>query len=142
LLLLLGLCTELDPSWNPMTVIRPYLEDVVLGQDRDWGDLLRATVKDMARTAITIPDDLHRAVARANRGELAVRVPEISSAARLLYAAAHQLIYSIVGTAAGVIAYQAYERGRGTLAWWLTAAAVGSFIAVVASMRAARRSTR
>ena len=36
-LLLLGLCTELDPSWNPMTVIRPYLEDVVLGQDRDWG---------------------------------------------------------------------------------------------------------
>src|SRR6185503_13956401 len=26
LLLLLGLCTELDPTWNPMTVIRPYLE--------------------------------------------------------------------------------------------------------------------
>ena len=26
LLLLMGLCTELDPTLNPMTVIRPYLE--------------------------------------------------------------------------------------------------------------------
>ncbi len=142
LLLLLGLCTELDPSWNPMTVIRPYLEDVVLGQDRDWGELLRATVKDMARTAVTIPDDLQRVLVRANRGELEMRVPEITGSARLLYAAAHQLIYSIVGTAAGVIAYQAFERGRDALAWWLTAGAAASFVGVVLSMRGARRAAR
>jgi len=135
LLLLLGLCTELDPSWNPMTVIRPYLEDIVLGQDRDWGNLLRVTVKDMARSAITIPDDLQRVLTRANRGELEVRVPEISAAARLLYAAAHQLIYAILGTAAGVIAYQAYERGRETMAWWLAIAAVLAFLAMSVSMR-------
>jgi predicted unusual protein kinase regulating ubiquinone biosynthesis (AarF/ABC1/UbiB family) len=135
LLLLLGLCTELDPSWNPMTVIRPYLEDIVLGQDRDWGNLLRVTVKDMARSAITIPDDLQRVLTRANRGELEVRVPEISAAARLLYAAAHQLIYAILGTAAGVIAYQAYERGRETMAWWLAIAAVIAFLAMSVSMR-------
>jgi len=140
LLLLLGLCTELDPSWNPMTVIRPYLEDVVLGQDRDWGELLRATVKDMARTAVTIPDDLQRVLVRANRGELEMRVPEIAASARLLYAAAHQLIYAIVGTASGVIAYQAFERGRDALAWWLTAGAVASFLGVIVSMRGARRS--
>jgi ubiquinone biosynthesis protein len=139
LLLLLGLCTELDPSWNPMTVIRPYLEDVVLGEDRDWGNLLRATVKDMARSAITIPDDLQRVLGRANRGELEVRVPEISSAARLLYAAAHQLIYAIIGTAAGVIAYQAYERGRETLALWLGAGSLIALLALALSMRGARR---
>ena len=140
LLLLLGLCTELDPSWNPMTVIRPYLEDVVLGQDRDWGNLLRVTVKDMARSAITIPDDLQRVLSRANRGELEVRVPEISAAARLLYAAAHQLIYAILGTAAGVIAYQAFERGRETMAWWLAIAAVVAFVAMAVSMRRGGRS--
>ncbi len=134
LLLLLGLCTELDPSWNPMTVIRPYLEDVVIGKDRDWGNLLRGAVKDMARSAITIPDDLQRVLGRANRGELEVRVPEISSAANLLYAAAHQLIYTILGTAAAVIAYQAYERGNGTMAWWLALAAVVAFIALAVSM--------
>jgi ubiquinone biosynthesis protein len=139
LLLLLGLCTELDPTWNPMAVIRPYLEDVVLGQDRDWGQLLRVTMKDMARSAVTIPDDLQRVLSRANRGELEVRVPEISAAARLVYSAAHQLIYSILGTAAGVIAYQASERGRTTLAWWLAGAAVVAFAALGASMRTAGR---
>jgi predicted unusual protein kinase regulating ubiquinone biosynthesis (AarF/ABC1/UbiB family) len=138
LLLLLGLCTELDPSWNPMTVIRPYLEDVVLGENRDWGTLLRGAVKDMARSAITIPDDLQRVLARTNRGELEVRVPDISAAARLLYAAAHQLIYAILGTAAAVIAYQAYERGRATLASSLALAAIVAFIALAASMRRAR----
>jgi predicted unusual protein kinase regulating ubiquinone biosynthesis (AarF/ABC1/UbiB family) len=142
LLLLLGLCTELDPSWNPMTVIRPYLEDVVLGQDRDWGKLLRGAVKDMVRSAITIPDDLQRVLARTNRGELEVRVPDISAAASLLYAAAHQLIYTILGTAAAVIAYQAYERGSATLASSLAVAAVVAFAALAASMRAARRGRR
>ena len=140
-LLLLGLCTELDPSWS-MTVIRPYLVDVVLGQERDWGTLLRGAVKDMARSAITIPDDLQRVLARTNRGELEVRVPDISAAASLLYAAAHQLIYAILGTAAAVIAYQAYERGRATLASSLAVAAVVAFTALAASMRAARRGRR
>jgi predicted unusual protein kinase regulating ubiquinone biosynthesis (AarF/ABC1/UbiB family) len=139
LLLLLGLCTELDPSWNPMTVIEPYLENVVLGEDRDWGSFLRAAVSDMARTAVTIPDDLQRVLTRANRGELEVRVPEISSAARLLYAAAHQLIYTILGTASGVIAYQASERGNTTFAWVLSAAAALALLLLVRSMRRAGR---
>jgi ubiquinone biosynthesis protein len=134
LLLLVGLCTELDPSWNPMTVIRPYLEDVVLGQDRDWGDLLRGSIKDMAKTAITIPEDLQRVLVRANSGELEVRVPEITDAARMLYAASHQLIFAILGAVAGIVAFQAYDRGRTWLAISLTAGGVACLIALVRSM--------
>jgi len=58
----------------------------------------------------------------------------------LLYAAAHQLIYTILGTAAAVIAYQAYERGNGTMAWWLALAAVIAFTALAVSMRRGGRS--
>jgi ubiquinone biosynthesis protein len=139
LLLLLGLCTELDPSWNPMTVIRPYLEDVVLDQDRDWKDMVRASVKDMAMRAVTIPESLQQALGRANRGELEFRVPEITSAARMLYAAAHQLICAILGVAAAVVAYQAYDRGHATLALWLGAAAAACFIGLLTSMVRLRR---
>src|SRR5678815_2234251 len=47
-LLLMGLCTDLDPALNPMEVIRPYLEEFVLGKDRDWSNLLVNTTKDIA----------------------------------------------------------------------------------------------
>jgi predicted unusual protein kinase regulating ubiquinone biosynthesis (AarF/ABC1/UbiB family) len=142
LLLLLGLCTELDPSWSPMTVIRPYLEDVVLGRDRDWGELLRGSIKDIARTAITIPEDLQRVLVRANSGELEVRVPEITDAARVLYAAAHQLIFAILGAVAGIVAFQAYDRGRTLLALALTAGGVACLAAVVVSMVRTRQPAR
>jgi predicted unusual protein kinase regulating ubiquinone biosynthesis (AarF/ABC1/UbiB family) len=142
LLLLLGLCTELDPSWSPMTVIRPYLEAVVLGRDRDWGELLRGSIKDMARTAITIPEDLQRVLVRANSGELEIRVPEITDAARVLYAAAHQLIFAILGAVAGIVAFQAYDRGRTLLALALTAGGIACLTALVVSMVRTRQPTR
>jgi ubiquinone biosynthesis protein len=138
LLLLLGLCTELDPSWNPMTVIRPYLENAVLGEDRDWTEMLRASFKDMARTAFTLPEDFQKAIARANRGELEIRVPEIDHAARLVYAGAHQLIYAIFTTACGVIAYQAYDRGRTMIAWGFAVATIIAALALLVSIRSVR----
>ncbi|HVX38585.1 MAG TPA: AarF/UbiB family protein [Gemmatimonadaceae bacterium] len=109
LLLLLGLCTELDPDWNPMAVIRPYLEDVVLGNERNWGEMLGGSLKEMALTAATLPENLQRTLVRANRGELEVRVPEIARAARLLYAGMQQMIFGALATGCGVIAYSAYS---------------------------------
>jgi predicted unusual protein kinase regulating ubiquinone biosynthesis (AarF/ABC1/UbiB family) len=143
LLLLLGLCTELDASWNPMTVIRPYLEEVVLGQnagDRDWSALVRSSLKEMARTAIAIPEDLQRALARTNRGELEVRVPEIADAARLLYAGVHQFIYSVLAVAAGAFAVSAYDRGHKVLTGWLLVGGVAALVGLGASIIRARRS--
>ena len=36
ILLLLGLCTHLSPSMNPLKTIQPYLEEFVLGHDKNW----------------------------------------------------------------------------------------------------------
>jgi predicted unusual protein kinase regulating ubiquinone biosynthesis (AarF/ABC1/UbiB family) len=134
LLLLLGLCTELDPTWNPMSVIRPYLEEVVLGEDRDWEKLIRASLGDMARRAVTIPEDLHRALERTNQGELEIRVPEINSAARMIVSAAHQLIWCVIAVAAGLTAYQAYDRGRETVAIILVVVTGCALVAMIGSM--------
>ena len=38
LLLLLGVCTTLDPDLNPEPVLRPYLEKFLLGDKGDWSD--------------------------------------------------------------------------------------------------------
>ena len=142
LLLLVGLCTELDASWNPMAVVEPYLERVVLTGDRDWGSLMLTAMKEMARVAATLPEDLRQTLTRANAGELEIRVPEIAAAAELIYAGAHQLIYAVIGIAAGVVAYQAYDRGRAVLATALVVAAIVAFLALGVSMRGRRRPRR
>ena len=124
LLLLIGLCIELAPSWNPMSVIRPYLEGVVLGNERSWSDLLVSAVKEMAKSATVLPEDVRQTLARANRGDLEIRVPEINAAARLVYAGARQLVYCVVGTAAGVLSYQAYDRAQFVIAGSLFVVAI------------------
>ena len=106
LLLLLGLCTELDPTLEPMQVIRPYLEEFVLGKDRDLSRLLVDTTRDVLGTALALPGDLRRFLQRAQRGQLEVRFRGIDEGARLIYTLGHQIIYAagaITAFAASII---------------------------------------
>jgi ubiquinone biosynthesis protein len=130
LLLLLGLCSHLDPSMNPMRTVQPYLEEFVFGRDRDWTALMRTSIKEMAIAAITIPDGVNRLLSRTNRGELEVRIPDVRDAARLVYTAAHQLIYAVLATGAGALAYLAYDRGATTTAY-LAGGATGLLLVVL-----------
>lgn len=115
LLLLTGVCTQLDPDLTPMEVIRPYLQEFVLGS-RDWAQIALEAAKDMGLKALTIPDDLRRYLTRANRGEAEVRVRGLQQAARLVYTGVRQLIFAAVGVAAGFAALQLYLAGHLELA--------------------------
>jgi len=115
ILLLTGLCTQLDPELNPMEVIRPYLQDFVLG-NRDWAQIAVEAVKDMALKAITLPDDLRKFLNRANRGESEIRVKNLGSAAAVVYAGIRQLIYAAIGIAAGFAALELHLAGQAYLA--------------------------
>ena len=139
LLLLLGLCTYLDPALNPMRTIQPYLQEFVLGQDRDWVALTRAAVRDMALSALTIPEGIQRFLARANRGEIEVRVHGLRESATLLYAAAHQLMYSLLATGSAVISYLSRERGDTVVALGAAVTAALFLLLLAGSLFSARR---
>ena len=111
LLLLLGLCTRLDPSLNPMRTVRPYLEDFVLQKDREWNSLIRTSLKEMTLAALTIPDEFGRALARTNRGELEIHVPEIREATAVLNALGRQLVLAVLATGSGALAWAARTSG-------------------------------
>ena len=138
-LLLLGLCTTLDPGMAPMRTIQPYLEEFVLGRDQDWVTLVRSAVKDMALSVLTLPEGVHRLVARANRGELEVRVQGLRESADLVYAAAQQLVFGVLAAGAGVIAYLARVRGDKLMATSAAVAAAVFLLGVLRSMWKARR---
>jgi ubiquinone biosynthesis protein len=115
ILLLTGLCTQLDPELSPMEVIRPYLQDFVLG-NRDWAQIAVESAKDMALKALSIPDDLRKYLHRANRGETEIRVRGLNHAAGLVYAGIRQAIFAALGIAAGFAALQLHLAGQTYLA--------------------------
>jgi ubiquinone biosynthesis protein len=121
LLLLMGLCTELDPTLNPMTVIRPYLERFVLGDEGDWSALLVETSKDLMMSATALPAELRKFMRAAHAGDLQLRFRNFESQSHLMYRLGHQVIIAAVGIAGAAIAI--VLEGRGELAradwgWW------------------------
>ncbi len=123
LLLLYGCCTVLDPELNPMAIIQPYLQDFVLG-NRDWQQVAMETVRDMALSAVTLPEDLRKYLTRATRGELEVRVKGVQEGARTLYVVGRQVIYAAVGVASGYAALQLHFHGEDDTGRWFIGAGV------------------
>jgi predicted unusual protein kinase regulating ubiquinone biosynthesis (AarF/ABC1/UbiB family) len=124
-LLLMGLCTELDPTLNPMEVIRPYLEEFVLGKDRDWSQLVVSTTKDVAASVLALPSEVKRMLTKIQRGEVEVRFRGIDEHARLIYALGHQIIYAAIGITSGAFAMILDGRGdalHARWAWWAAGA--------------------
>jgi predicted unusual protein kinase regulating ubiquinone biosynthesis (AarF/ABC1/UbiB family) len=104
LLLLTGVCTQLDPEMNPMAIVRPYLERFVLG-NRDWTQIAIEAVKDTALKAVGLPEELHRYVQKALRGELEIRVRHVREGFDGIYALGRQAMYLAITMACGGAAF-------------------------------------
>ena len=135
ILLVYGCCSMLDPELNPMGIIKPYLQDFVLG-NRDWQKVAMETVRDMALRAVTLPEDLRKYLQRATRGEMEVKVKGVQEGARTLYVVGRQLIYTAIGIASGYAALSLHSRGEdGTATRLLVAVACGcGFLLLVSSI--------
>ena len=130
LLLLMGLCTELDPTLNPMTVIRPYLERFVLGEEGDWSQLLVETSKDLVMSVTALPADFRKFMRAAHAGELQLKFRNIEAPTQLMYRLGHQIIFAMVGVAGASLAVVLEGRGehdRAEWGWW-TARVAGVFL--------------
>jgi ubiquinone biosynthesis protein len=130
LLLLMGLCTELDPTLNPMTVIRPYLERFVLGDEGDWSQLLVETSKDLVMSVTALPAEIRKMLRAAHAGELQLRFKNIEAPAQLMYRLGHQFLFAAIGIAGAAIAVVLEGRGddpRAAWGWW-TARVAGALI--------------
>jgi len=121
LLLLMGLCTELDPALNPMTVIRPYLERFVLGDEGDWSQLLVETSKDLVMTVTALPAEIRKFIRMAHAGELQLKFKNFDAPVHLMYRLGHQFIYAAIGIAGAALAVSLEGHGddpRAVWGWW------------------------
>ncbi len=121
LLLLMGLCTELDPTLNPMTVIRPYLESFVLGEEGDWSQILVETSKDLVMSVTALPAEIRKFMRSAHQGELQIRFKNLEASTQLMYRLGHQVVFAVVGIAGAafaVILEGRNELPRAEWGWW------------------------
>ncbi|MBN1875408.1 MAG: AarF/ABC1/UbiB kinase family protein [Anaerolineae bacterium] len=112
LLLLMGLCTHLSPTMNPMKTIQPYLEEFVFGKDKNWVKLIESTIKDIALSIITVPADIQTVLTKVSHGELEVKVKGMTENMNLVYALGHQLLYSMFVMFFGGFGYLAHRNGE------------------------------
>jgi predicted unusual protein kinase regulating ubiquinone biosynthesis (AarF/ABC1/UbiB family) len=124
LLLLLGVCTTLDPEMNPTAVIQPYLERFLLGEKKEWSDVVLEASRETALSALSLPGELQRVMDRALRGDLEVRIRNLEGSARLIYHAGQQLLWGLLGATASVLAVVFDGRSQGR-AMTISAGAAG-----------------
>lgn len=145
ILLLMGLCTELDPDLNPMSVIRPYLERFVFSDGTDISSFLLSTAQSATTSLVTLPSEIRRFMREMQRGGVRMRFPDVANQVRVLYLAGQQLVWG-AGAIAGVAFGLAFDdRGQPEVArWFFGGAAVASFFFLVAYLvgRAAVKETK
>jgi predicted unusual protein kinase regulating ubiquinone biosynthesis (AarF/ABC1/UbiB family) len=127
LLLLLGVCTTLDPDLNPVPIIEPYVERFLLGEKRQWSELAIDAGRESVLSALSLPGQLQRFMSRALRGEIEVRVGNLDDHARLGYLASEQRLWGMLGATAAVVAIAMKELHGASRIVWLSGSAAGLF---------------
>jgi len=125
--------------------VGPYLEEFVLGGDSDWKKQITATLRDVALSAIAIPDKANRALDLANRGDLELRIPSITDASLLLYEAGQQILFAFLAAVFGAFAYVLGDRGHPILSvigWIITGLCLIAVASAILRARGVRRRLR
>ena len=117
LLLLLGVCTTLDPEMNPAAIIEPYLERFLLGEKKQWSEIVLEASREMALSALSLPGELQRFMDRAARGEIEFGLRNLDENARLIYHAGQQLLWGMLAATAAVLATVFDGRGQHRATW-------------------------
>jgi ubiquinone biosynthesis protein len=139
LLLLLGVCTTLDPEMNPVEAIQPYVEKFLLGEKKEWSDAVVEASREAALSALALPSELGRFLGLAAAGKLEVRARALDDGVQALYAVFQQLLWGALGGTATILAVIFDGRGQGTArAFAIAGAVVCAGLLLLALLRGGR----
>jgi predicted unusual protein kinase regulating ubiquinone biosynthesis (AarF/ABC1/UbiB family) len=112
LLLLLGVCTTLDPEMDPSAVIQPYVDRFLLGEKKEWSEAMLDTLRESALSAFALPGELGRFLNLASRGDVEVRIRGMQSSVDVLYTLGQQLLWGFLGATAFSLSVVFEGRGQ------------------------------
>jgi predicted unusual protein kinase regulating ubiquinone biosynthesis (AarF/ABC1/UbiB family) len=107
--LLLGICNTLDEKMNPLDTVRPYIQEFILGEKRDWVKFISDLVQRTLSSLLALPEDLRKTLKTIDKGELKVEINDINQGAKLLYHLGHQVMFTLLTISSVVITYLFYD---------------------------------
>ncbi|MBN2529185.1 MAG: AarF/ABC1/UbiB kinase family protein [Deltaproteobacteria bacterium] len=136
---LTGICSQLDPSLSPTSIIRPYLEEFVLGKDTDWSQMLFDVTREKVLSFLSLPKLIDKFIHQLLMGKLSVKVENLKQPGMLIYLGLQQLSFALLAaTGFGASLYFDY-RGmtqRADYSLWTTG--VFLFFMLVSMFRSRR----
>jgi ubiquinone biosynthesis protein len=142
LLLLLGVCTTLDPEMNPIGAIQPYVDRFLLGEKKEWSEAVLEAAREATLSALSLPGELGRFITMASRGDLKVQVTPLEEGVQAVYTVGQQLLWGFLGTAAVAFALVFDGRGQPHARTWAEIAAGGAGLMLALSLLRGRRLLR
>ncbi len=103
--LLLGIASALDNTLNPLTVVRPYIQQLVFKEKGNIAKQIGGKLQSTLMSAIALPDTLNDAFTRLQRGQIEVKVAGKNEQSKLMYAIGQQLVLSLLAIAGFIIGY-------------------------------------
>jgi ubiquinone biosynthesis protein len=91
--LLLGICSALDNTLNPLQVVRPHIQELI---KEEQGDIVKYIVNSLQSTltsAIAIPETLQSVLQQAKKGQLEINVTGTDERTQMNYFLGQQFVF-------------------------------------------------
>lgn len=109
--LLSGMCTSLDPLFNPWESIAPFAQRLVKEEMSSMWEVWINELIDLGRLLFNIPQRLDRVLCQIQQGEVVVNVPGISGQLSRLELATRRLVGALIFAALLMGGLQLYLSG-------------------------------
>jgi len=109
--ILSGMCTGLEADFNLWAHLAPYAKKIMAEEATQARQRWLEEAGKLARTMITLPYKIDSTLSKMERGELAVRIPEISQQTRRMTQAVRSLTSGVIFAALFLGAIQLFITG-------------------------------
>ena len=137
--ILSGMCTGLDPDFNLWNHLVPFAKKLIAEEAKPATAIMLAEAEALVRALISVPRKMESMLSKMERGNIAVRAPEVSRQVEHLEHAIQRVAGSIVFSALLLAGVQLTLAGQSTFGLVLL---IGSGISLLWVLFAGRRRSR
>jgi len=110
--ILSGMCTGLDPNFNVWASIVPYAQKLIAEEATSGWEFWLEEIEKLARALLSLPPRLEATLSKMERGEIAVRVPQLTEQVSHLELAVRRMVGGTVFAALLLGGVQLYVAGQ------------------------------